>query len=337
MKLKSLYLKTLAGFLAFTMMLTPGMVVMVFAQDAPQTETASDDEFQPVQQLAKAGYLNDKKDFYLSAKTLTEDDVTDAILKARDYVMAADLKTLNTNKAFQTADLQAFLDLVKDKEEDIKARKASAWKIENRLQKMIALKMMAPASESTPETAPTTTAPVPTDTPIPATPTPTPIPGPSRQDFNNLKESFKSLDDKLTVMQGSLDRRGEELKAVQKDNEDLKVSEAGNQEQLKLVKKLIDRVQEDIKKSEDHMSDVEKKVDQKMVTDTEMRQEMTVMHKDLRDDTEDISILKQEVAKLDKTDVGPHSALDDFLTSKWLPGGALLVGLAALTVSLLRK
>ncbi|HTA77322.1 MAG TPA: hypothetical protein VK791_09210 [bacterium] len=337
MKINSFYTKTLAGFLAFVMTLTPGMVVMAFAQDAPQTETASDDEFQPVQQLAKAGYLADKKDFYLSAKTLTEDDVTDAILKARDYVMAADLKTLNSNKAFQTVDLQAFLDLVKDKEEDIKARKTSAWKIENRLQKMIALKMMAPASENASDAGSAATSPVPTDTPIPAPPTATPIPGPSRQEFNNMKETFKSLDDKLTVMQGSLDKREEELKAVQKDNEDLKVSEAGNQEQLKLVKKLIDRVQEDIKKSEDHMNDVEKKVDQKLVTDSQMQQEMTVMHKDLRDDTEDISILKQEVAKLDKTDSSPHSALDDFLTSKWLPGGALIVGLAALTLSLVKK
>jgi hypothetical protein len=57
----------------------------------------------------------------------------------------------------------------------------------------------------------------------------------------------------------------------------------------------------------------------------------------LRDDTEDISVLKEEVAKLDKTDNGPRNALDDFLSSKWLPGGALIVGLTALAVSLLRK
>jgi DNA repair exonuclease SbcCD ATPase subunit len=319
------------------MMLTPGMVVMAFAQDAPQTQTASDDEVQPVQQLAKAGYLADKKDFYLSAKTLTEDDVTDAILKAKDYVMAADLKTLNANKAFQTADLQAFLDLVKDKEEDIKARKASAWKIENRLQKMIALKMMAPAAENTPEASTTTTAPAPTDTPIPVPPTPTPIPGPSRQEFNSLKEDFKSLDGKIGELQNSFDKREDTLKAIQKDNEDTKAVVGENQEQLKLVKKLIDRVQEDIKKSEEHMGEVEKKVEQKLVTDTQMQQEITVIHKDLRDDTEDISVLKEEVAKLDKTDESPHGALDDFLTSKWLPGGALIVGLAALTLSLVKK
>ena len=315
MKIKSFYLKTLASFLAFAMMLTPGMVVLAFAQDAPQTETASDDEFQPVQQLAKAGYLNDKKDFYLSAKTLTEDDVTDAILKARDYVMAADLKTLNANKAFQTADLQAFLDLVKDKEEDIKARKASAWKIENRLQKMIALKMMAPASDSASESASSTTAPVPTDTPVPAVPTATPIPGPSRQEFGDLKESFKSLDSKITSLQSDFDKRTDSINVTQKETADMKTAVAENQEQLKLVKKLIDRVQEDIKKSEEHMSEVEKKVEQKMVTDTQMQQEITVMHKDLRDDTEDISVLKEEVAKLDKTDSSPHGALDDFLTS----------------------
>jgi len=335
MKIKSLYLKTLAAFLALMMVMIPGMVAVVLAQDAlqatPQAEAASDDEIQTVQQLAKAGYLADKKDYYLSHKALTEDDITDAILKARDYVIAADIKTLQSAKIFQVSDLQAFLDIVKGKEDDIKARKVSAWKLENRLQKMIAALSATPTPDITSGATP-----IATNTAISVAPTATPIPGPSREDFNNLKESFKTLDDKLSALQSVFDKRGETLQAIQKDNEDLKVSEAGNQEQLKLVKKLLDRVQEDIKKSEDHMMEVEKKVDQKMVTDTEMQQEITVMHKDLRDDTEDISILKEQVAKLDKTDQGPHNALDDFLNSKWLSGGALIVGLAALTVSLTR-
>ena len=61
MKIKSFYLKTLAAFLAVMMVLTPGMVAIVLAQDAPsatlQAQIASDDEIQTVQQLAKAGYL----------------------------------------------------------------------------------------------------------------------------------------------------------------------------------------------------------------------------------------------------------------------------------------
>jgi DNA repair exonuclease SbcCD ATPase subunit len=333
MKIKSFYLKTLAAFLALTMVMTPGMVAVVLAQEAPQAtpQTASDDEIQTVQQLAKAGYLADKKDYYLSSKALTEDDITDAILKAKDDVTAADIKTIQSAKSFQVSDLQAFLDLVKDKEEDIKARKVSAWKLENRLQRMIAALSATPIPDNTAGAAP-----IAANTAISAAPTATPIPGPSQQDFNNLKESFKTLDDKLSSLQSDFDKRGEALKTIQKDDEDLKVSEAGNQEQLKLVKKLLDRVQEDIKKSEDHMNEVEKKVDQKMVTDTEMQQEITVMHKDLRDDTEDISVLKEQVVKLDKTDQGPHNAVDDFLNSKWLSGGALIVGLAALTVSLTR-
>jgi DNA repair exonuclease SbcCD ATPase subunit len=335
MKIRSIYLKTLAGLLALTMMMTPGMVTIVFAQNVsqatPQAEAASDDEIQTIQQLANAGYLGDKKDYYLSNKTLTEDDITDGILKAKDYVTAADIKTIRSAKIFQVSDLQTLLDLVKDKEEDIKARKNSAWKLENRLQKMIAALLVTPAPDSTPGAEPTET-----NAAVSAVSTATPLPGPSRQDFNGLKDSFKTLDDKLSALQSAFDKRGETLQAIQKDNDDLKVSEAGNQEQLKLVKKLLDRVQEDIKKSEDHMNEVEKKVDQKMVTDTEMQQEITVMHKDLRDDTEDISVLKEEVAKLDKTDHGSHNALDDFLSSKWLSGGALIVGLTALTISLTR-
>ncbi|HXL73895.1 MAG TPA: hypothetical protein VN963_09750, partial [bacterium] len=53
MNLKSFYSKILAGFLALMMILTPGTVGVVLAQDAAQTPTtASDDEIQTIQQLA---------------------------------------------------------------------------------------------------------------------------------------------------------------------------------------------------------------------------------------------------------------------------------------------
>jgi len=54
MKIKSIYLKITALFLSLLMLLTPGMVTLAFAQTATPTETASDDEIQTVQQLAKA-------------------------------------------------------------------------------------------------------------------------------------------------------------------------------------------------------------------------------------------------------------------------------------------
>lgn len=341
MIIKSFYSKFLAGFLALTMIFTPGMIGIVLAQDAVQTPTAaSDDEVQTIQQLAKAGYLGDKKDYYLSSQTLTEDDITNAILKANDYVMAADLKLVKAgSSSYQVSDLQSLLDLVKDKSADTRAKKASAWKLENRLGKMIALLSAAPSEPSAAESVstPATVMPTPTNTAIPAPPTATPIPGPSRQEFADLKESFKSLNDKLVSLQSDFEKKADAIQILQKDNSDIQATNADIQEQLKLVKKLLDRVQEDMGKSEERMGGIEKKVEEKMVTDVEMQQEIAVMHKDMRDDTEDISVLKEEVAKLDKTDQGPRSAVDDFLSSKWLPGAALALGLAALTVSLVRK
>lgn len=337
MIIKSFYSKFLVGFLALTMIFTPGMVGIILAQDAVQTPTtASDDEVQTIQQLAKAGYLGDKKDFYLSSQALTEDDITNAILKVNDYVMAMDLEQVKAgNSSYQVSDLQSLLDLVKDKSADIRAKKASAWKLENRLEKMIALLSAGPSEQSTAQAVSTPV--TPTNTAIPTPPTATPIPGPSRQEFTDLKESFKSLDDKLVSLQTDVDKKADAIQTLQKTDSDIQATNADIQEQLKLVKKLLDRVQEDMGKSEERIGGIEKKVEEKMVTDTEMQQEMTVMHKDLRDDTEDISVLKEEVAKLDKTESGPRNGLDDFLSSKWLPGAALALGLAALTVSLVRK
>lgn len=329
--------KLAALFLALQFFLAPGMVALALAQDAPAAATspaASDDEVQTIQQLAKNGYLGDKKDSYLKAQDLTEDDITDALLKANETIMAIDMKQYQSLKnSYQVEDLQSLLELVKDKAANIRARKVSAWKLENRLQKMIAL------STVTSSTAATPSAPVqaPTATNVPPTPTATPIPGPSREEFNSLKESFKSLDAQLTNVQADLDKKTETLKDIQADGRDTKLNLAENQEQLKLIKKLLDRVQDDLMSSEDNMDEIDKKVDQKMATDIEMRQDITIMHKDLRDDTEDISVLKEQVAKLDKTDYGPKNPVDEFLSSKWLPGGALVVGLTALVLELVRK
>jgi hypothetical protein len=55
----------------------------------------------------------------------------------------------------------------------------------------------------------------------------------------------------------------------------------------------------------------------------------------MRDNVEDVSVLKQQVAKLDKSgEVSHENVLDQVLDSKYLAGGALLVGVAALIVAL---
>lgn len=82
--------RALVTFLALLMVFTPRMVQLALAQD--DQDAASADEVRVVQQLVKAGYLTDKKDFYLSAKNLSEDDVTDALVAINTSLANVDLK-----------------------------------------------------------------------------------------------------------------------------------------------------------------------------------------------------------------------------------------------------
>ncbi len=332
--MKSFIYKSLAGFLVFTMIFTPSLVGVALAQTTPTP--ASDRDIQTVKQLAKVGYLGDKKDFYLSAKSLSASDVIDALLKINDQIMKIDMKTFDSDqKIYQLTDLQTLLKLTQDKVEDIRARKVSAWKLENRLQKMIAI-LTPEEDETETTTASEAVTPVPSATPTVVVPTATatPIPGPSREEWSELKQSFKELNKKTVEMQDAYDIK---LATIKKVDDDIKLGNSDIQEQLKLVKKLLDRVQDDLKKSEDRFEGIEEKVKQKLTVDTEMQQELKVMRKDLRDNTEDVSVLKKEVAKLDKTDsLQNQSPIDDFLGSKWVAGGALVIGLTALTISLTR-
>ncbi len=325
-------------FLASLLVLSPRMVQVVLAQE--DTDSASPEEVQTLQGLAKNGYVGDKKDFYLSAKGLTEDDVTDALLKIDDQLSQVDLKTLQPgDKNYQVDDLKALLTLIKEKSEDIRTRKMSAWKFEKRVERMIAA--LTPASaDPTPEVT-ALPSPQPTELPMP-TPTATPIPGPSREEWNQMKGDVKDLAQKTSSLQGDYDKKIQSLQTIEDDvaksNGELKITDADLQEQLKLVKKLLDQVQDNLSKTGDRLDQVAQKANEKAITDTELEQELTILHKDLRDNSQDVTILKEEVAKLDKTNAEQgQNPLDQFLNSKWLAGGALAVGLAALVVSLTRK
>lgn len=302
---------------------SPRLVQLALAQD----DAATADEVKLLQQLAKDGYLGDKKDFYLSAKSLTDDDVTDGLLIINTAFSQLDLTTLKPGMAgYPVDDLKALLKLAQDKADDIRDRKVSAWKFENRLKKMIAA--LTPPGEEGPAPSPTAEVPKPTLTP-------TPIPGPSRVEWDEMKGAVKDLQKATTDLQATYDKK---IDVLQKNNDQITSSNADNQEQLKLIKKLLDRVQDDLNKMGDHLDVVEKKASEKSITDTELEQELTIMHKDLRDNSQDVGILKEEVAKLNKEDAKDgQSPLDEVLTSKWLAGGALVVGLSALVISLTRK
>ena len=336
--MKSWMSKVLVGFLVFSMCLTPRLIQAAFAADEETPDQASSDEVQAVQQLAKNGYLGDKKDFVLSAKTLSEDDMTDAVIQAGDSLAGVDVKTLKPG-SYRLEDLQALLSLVKDKSEDIRARKVSAWKVQNKLQKMIAA--LSTDSSAAPTPSAVKTQPAEAEAPKP-TPTATPIPGPSREEFSGMKADVKDLTKSVGDLQAVFDKKFDSLQKtndeVKASNAEVKANQADINEQLTLVKRLLDRVQDDLKKTDDRLDAVSKKADEKSISEEELQQELNVMHKDLRDNTQDVSILKQEVAKLDKTSAqAGESPLDSALSSKWLAGGALLVGIGALIVALTKK
>jgi len=326
--MKRFFRSALVLLMAWMLVFSPRFVQLALAQD----DTASPDEVKLLQQLAKDGWLGDKKDFYLSAKSLTDDEVTDGLLLADDLLSKVDVTALKPGMAdYPLEDLRALLKLVGDKADDIRDRKVSAWRFENHLKKMIAALAPAQSDEAAPVSQ---AAPTPPPTPQP-TLTPTPIPGPSRAEWDEMKGTVKDLQKATADLQDSYDKK---FDALQKTNDQVTASNADNLEQLKLVKKLLDRVQEDLNKLGGHLDEVEKKASEKSITDTELEQELTIMHKDLRDNSQDVGVLKEEVAKLSKEDAkAGQSPLDEFLTSKWLAGGALVVGLTALVVSLTRK
>ncbi len=337
----------LVSVLVFSLILTPRLVQAAFAQeDAAAPESASAEDFKTIQILAKNGYLGDKKDFYLSAKTITDDQVVDALMKANETLAQLDLKTVKPGKGnFRVEDLKALLAMVKERSEDIVARKGSAWTFRRKIERVIAV--LAPEREKPAEEAPKVAekaeaAPAPL-------PTATPIPGPNREEWNGMKDDLKGLSKMVGELKDVLDKK---IDGLQKSNDEIKLvngeikasnrenstAVAENQEQLRLVKRLMEKVQEDLKKTDDHLELVEKKAGEKTITDTELQQELNIMHKDLRDNSQDVSILKQQVAKLDKSgEKAGESPLDSALGSKWLAGGALLVGLTALILTITKK
>ncbi len=321
--------KLTALLLAGTLLFSPSLATLALAQAAatPTITAADPDEISTINHLAQEGYLGDQKDKYLS-ENLTEDQITDALLAIDNQLAAVDVQKLNAaNNRYSIEDLQSLQALVEAKKEDILARKVSSWKFENKLKKMIAALSGQTASAIAPALSPTPMAAVPAPTA-----TPIPNPGPSKEEFEGLQASLKDLSQKTADIQRDYEQKISELGT---NDEDLKKTDANMKEQMVLVKSLLDRVQGDLQKTDARLEQVAQKAEEKNITDTELEQELTVMHKDMRDNVEDVSILKQEVAKLDKSgEVKHENVLDQILDSKYLAGGALVVGLAALIVAL---
>ena len=339
--MRSFLTKSCAALLVFSMAAGAFPAQWVFAQTT--VPMASNDETQEIQHLIQAGYL-DANAPYASATSLTEDQVTDALVAIQERLKAVDLKTLQTpnpspggTAPYQLADLQILLQLVQDYSELLHDRKVSAWLYENRLQKMIQiLTTSATAPQPTAVGSPTaaTIAAQPTDVPPTPTPTATPIPGPTFSDLNALKDSLKDQNQRFLDLQTKTDQKFQDADA---DNQLLKTKEQETQDEMKLVKNLMDTYESNLQKMNERLDQISDKANQKTLTDEELEQELTIMHKDLRDNTQDLTVLKQQVSLLDAPQKTEQDPLDGFLSSKWLAGGALILGLTALTVALTKK
>ncbi len=318
----------LSGFLVFLLCMGPDLLRGVWAQG--DAGGAADGEVRTLQRLARSGYLGDKADYYLSHKALSDEDVVNALIAIDANILKVDLKGLKPgDKRYQPGDLQSLLEMVQDRSEDIRAEKVSAWAFQHKLQKMIAI--LAP-SES-PDTPPAASA-APTVSAPPPSPTPTPVPGPSREELNEVKGDLRDLSKRLRELQERYEKRMDEMEM---SNGQMRAANGKLREPSNLVQTLLDRVQADQKRIGDRLDEVDKKAGEKNVTDAELERDLTLMRKDLRDNTQDISVLKQQVEKLNMPDKENGTPLDQALNSKWLAGGALLVGLTALVISLTRK
>jgi hypothetical protein len=270
---------------------------------------------------------------WAAKKNLTESDVNDALATAFPAVQALVLSEVKSgDAAFPPDDWNAFLELVRAKKGELRTRKISAWTYEKKLERIAALSSgeTVPAAASAP----------------PAAPTPTPGPPPaSREDLQALKSKLES---RLQEAEQKLAEMGKEDEKQARENIDLKTALAAERqdraadrdsqkEELRLVKNLVDNLKADLVKTGDRLEAVGKKADEKNLNDEELRQSLTIMRKDLHDNVQDVSVMKQKVEKLMAPEKQYARPLDKALGSKWVPGAALLISLGAIVLAASKK
>jgi len=330
--------KWLAVFLAWTFVLPSLTVGVAAAQEGkPALKDATEAEVSLLNRLAKSGFLGDKKAAYLKARSLTGEEVVAALV-----VIEKELPTLQGNGTqagghYTEEDLKGLLELIKGRKDDLWDKKVQVWSFEKRAKDMMASVGRLAASSSakavpdrTEEEPQEKAEPALKPTPLP-TPVPTPVPEVTQAELDEVVSQLRDLSKKLEAVGLETDRK---LEKAAKDAAEVERTAQENLEQLRILKKLVDQVQDNLTKTGERLEAVSQKASQKALADDELRRDLTILRKDVRDNSQDISVLNQEMAKLEqkKTPKG-QSPLDEALGSPWLAGGALVVGLAALIVS----
>jgi hypothetical protein len=298
---------------------TPSPVTEVATSDAPVAIPTP----APSAQVRLLTRLSDLEPFeaikgFADIKKPTDADVTEALMALYPDVAKIDAASWH-EAGVGASDTGELLNLVRQKKGALRAHGLSAWSFEKKMEKLAA---------SYPETTPI---PSPVFSPTPIPPTPTPVPkGPDEAEFKALRERVITLESETERAQSEAAIR---LKAAEDAEKAKTADREAQREEARLLKGLVDDLQAGQKRLEASINDVDKKADKKGIDDDELRQSLSIMRKDLRDNVQDVSVLKQKVEKLMAPEKAYAKPLDKALASKWIPGAALLIALGAIAIA----
>jgi len=315
------------------------------AQETPKAvKPATEAEVSLLNRLAKNGFLGEKRGHYLKAKSFTGEEVVEALVEIDKALPSLQGNGTQAGATHTEEDLRGLLDLVKGRKDALWDKKVQVWSFEKRVKdmmvsvgKLAASSEPGPAAEEKPapkasDSAKAAPDKAPERSEEKPAPVPTPVPEVTQAELDEVADQARELVKKLNDLSAETEKR---LEKSRKETEETQRVAAENIEQLKILKKLVDQVQANLDRTGDRLEEVSLKASKNAMIDSELRQELTVLHKDMRDNSQDISVLKQEMAKLEaKKAPKGRSPLDEALTSPWVAGGALIVGLAALVVSI---
>jgi len=316
---------TLSLLIAFPPALALAAAEAATAEDAHAPAT----QVELLNRLAETGPLESLKPFLKDAMTPT--DVTAALAGIYPDIKGMDPAALHPGDGdYPLADWTALLALVREKKGALRSKGLSAWAFEKKLAE-ITVALTPADTATTPKPALKSAVPVPTAT---FTPTATPVPVVSVEEVHALKARVSEMSDRLDQLAKDAEKRRQDDDATEKTR---LADRAAQKDELQLLRSLLEALQGDLAKVNSRLEEVGKKADEKNLTDTELRQNLSIMRKDLRDNVEDVSILKQKVEKLMAPEKQYARPLDRALTSKWVPGAALLIALGAIVWTATKK
>ena len=273
---------------------------------------------------------------FAEIKKPTDQDVTDALVSLYPAVSKTD-EARWREAGVSEGDGGELLALVQAKKGALRAKGLSAWAYEKKLQRLT----VQPAGEPAPQASPTATATGADAVDVKAL----------RERVQNLEERAEAIQrtekdlqaerDKVQTLQGQVDRMQGETALRAKAAEDAEKARTSDREsqreEARLLKGLVEDLQAGQKRLEASLAAVDKKADEKGITDEELSQSLSIMRKDLRDNVQDVSVLKQKVERLMAPEKTYARPLDKVLASKWVPGAALLIAIGAVVVAASKK